>query len=147
MIPISSELNKIVTNKSKSWKWKLHDIDEPRGSGDLEDEWCDYLRDDLGVIVDYCDKITVYPNGDWINEDEETCQRWISRAFELLDGKGGVFLDESKNKPHDQFLACLNPRNPDPENYFSILIFPKEVAQKILVLGYMPEHVNLKKIV
>lgn len=121
MIPISSELYEIVTKsfKSKRWKWKLHDRDASRGSGDLEDEWCDYLRDDLGVIVDYCDDS-------------------FKGAFKLLDGKGGVFLDESKNKPHDQFLACLNPRNPDPEHYYSILIFPKEVAQKILVLGHLP---------
>lgn len=121
MILISSKLYEIAERayKSKRWKWKQHEKNAPRGSGDLEDEWCDYLRDDLGIIIDYC-------------EDSFT------EAFELLEGKGGCFLDESKKKPHDQFLACLNPRNPDPENFYSLLIFPKELADKVLALGFLP---------
>lgn len=125
MIPISSKLYEIVeaTYKSKRWNWKLHDLDAPRGSGDLTDEWCDHLRDELGVIVEYC-------------EDN------LAECFGVLLGEGHHFKDESKKKPHDQFLACLNPRNPDPEDFYSILIFPKEVADRILALGYVPLPVS-----
>ena len=125
MIEVSGKLYEIVQQafKSKRWRWRLEDLDAPRGTGDLDDEWCDHLRDDLGVIVEYCD------------DTLEDC-------VNILMGKGSSFHDEvvckkSKKKSHDQFLACLNPRNPDPEDYYSVLIFPRELAEKILVLGHL----------
>lgn len=121
MIEVSEKLYEIVQQafKSKRWRWRLEDLDSPRGMGDLDDEWCDHLRDDLGVVVEYCD------------DTLEDC-------VNILMGNGESFPYDSKKKGHDQFLACLNPRNPDPEDYYSVLIFPRELAEKILVLGHLP---------
>jgi hypothetical protein len=133
MIDVSEKLYEVVKQafKSKIWRWRLEDLDAPRGMGGLDDEWCDHLRDDLGVIIEYCDWRLSAP-GDILQDYNK-----------ILMGKGSSFHDEvvckkSKKKSHDQFLACLNPRNPDPENYYSVLIFPRELAEKVLVLGHLP---------
>jgi hypothetical protein len=45
---------------------------------------------------------------------------------------------DSELQPDVQYVACPDPMNRDSYKFFHILFFPKELAEKVVILGYIP---------
>lgn len=120
MIPFSLRLHEIVDSSFKSKTWRI------RGGHSLDNEWHDYLTNDCDVIVETISG-TVNSQG----------PKGIAEAIiDLMyfSETGGATLEEAEL---GQYVACPDPMNPSDE-FCAVLLFPKELAEKILTLGFFP---------
>jgi hypothetical protein len=93
----------------------------------LENEWHDFLMN-LDVFVHAISGKT----------NSSHAPKGIAESIidlMILLETGGATLDEHEL---GDYMACPDPLNPSFDGFCSILIFPKELAERILILGYFP---------
>lgn len=66
----------------------------------------------------------------------------------LNSGDGAPYLIENimnlveegchELQPDQQYVVCPDPGNHDSNKFFRVLFFPKELAEKVMILGFMP---------
>lgn len=129
MIPISHRLYELVSESFKSKTWTSF------GEFSLENEWHSYLISS-NVIVETISGTTNSPGPKGVAEA-------ILDLMLFLE-TGGATLEEAEL---DQYVACPDPMSPN-EDFCAVLLFPKELAERVLSLGFFPRErsmLNLEK--
>lgn len=124
MIRTSWNLYEIISKTFNSKTWNTGE------QYDLENEWHHFLIE-LNVIVETISGATNSHGSKGIAE------AIVDLMFLLENGVDS--LDESEL---DKYVACPDPISPwdagGAKGFCSVLLFPKELAERILILGCLP---------
>lgn len=97
---------------------KLYDILEETFESNSQDKFYQVLEE-LGVHVQ------VTNSGDGVPYLIENIMNLVEEGCHEL-------------QPDQQYVLCPDPGNHDSSKFFHVLFFPKELAEKVLILGGLP---------